>query len=393
MSRSRWLRISLLLVLAFLPRGVQAEAGVEETAVVKKARVIGAPVDFIELSFSPIAQYALREGEPNVNYQLGFLGIKTLRPFEVGKTFGSTRMHWWLRRNETWSDLSTREWAERAGLLWGPNDGDAPSAINQLSAFYLKQGFLEDRLFLAAGKFDVSDMVLLSDYTGDDRETFFSTMISSDAVGRYFGVNGLGAEVSLRNERWSLTALVADAQDDSDFIDWAGLREGILLWAFEIAYRPANPAGVTVFNLVPYHMDETEDYTSEEGLAFGFSHEFGERAEGALFGRYSFRSGGEGLTERVRLDAPPLSHGGFLGAAWNRPFGSADQQLAAALMLGGPSDDREALGYEAQYGLEIYWKFRLFEFFNITPDLQLLRNRAGELEVIPGLRFKLYKSW
>jgi hypothetical protein len=47
------------------------------------------------------------------------------------------------------------------------------------------------------------------------------------------------------------------------------------------------------------------------------------------------------------------------------------------------------LGYDAQYGLEAYYRFGIGSFFRILPSVQLLRNRESELEIVLGLRLKI----
>ena len=79
--------------------------------------------------------------------------------------------------------------------------------------------------------------------------------------------------------------------------------------------------------------------------------------------------------------------------AWNRPLGSDRHQLAAALRYGEPIEFTDALGFNIQYGLEVFWKVRIGEWLEITPDLQLIRNREEEIEIVPGLRLRVFKTF
>jgi hypothetical protein len=69
------------------------------------------------------------------------------------------------------------------------------------------------------------------------------------------------------------------------------------------------------------------------------------------------------------------------------------QQLAAAVLYGEPIEFTDTLGFDIQYGLEIFWKFRISSWFEITPDLQLIRSRGGGFEVVPGLRLRVFKAF
>jgi hypothetical protein len=54
-----------------------------------------------------------------------------------------------------------------------------------------------------------------------------------------------------------------------------------------------------------------------------------------------------------------LKSGGFIGFAWNRPFGRENDQLGIAAVLGKPTRYQRELGYNTQYGIESFWRFNL----------------------------------
>ncbi|MBA1446778.1 MAG: carbohydrate porin [Gammaproteobacteria bacterium] len=85
----------------------------------------------------------------------------------------------------------------------------------------------------------------------------------------------------------------------------------------------------------------------------------------------------------------------FIGATWNRPFGRANQQLAAAALYGQATGFKQSQGFNNQYGAELYWKFQPESWSHITPSVQFLRNRDDRLETVVGLRtsFSFNKSW
>jgi hypothetical protein len=138
-------------------------------------------------------------------------------------------------------------------------------------------------------------------------------------------------------------------------------------------------------------VDDTGDVEGETAHSVAFSHDLA-RSEHTLFGRYTYRRGGAPLTDGGLSLAKPLDRGAFLAWSWNRPFGADRQRLAAALLYGEPIEFTAELGFNIQYGLEVFWKFRFGRWLEITPDLQLIRNRDDHLEIVPGLRLRVLKT-
>ena len=139
-------------------------------------------------------------------------------------------------------------------------------------------------------------------------------------------------------------------------------------------------------------VDSTTDVKGETAHSLAFSHDLALSAH-TLFGRYTYRRGGAPLTDRGVELAKPLDRSAFAAWAWNRAFNSDHQQLAIALLYGEPIEFTDALGFNVQYGLEVFWKVRIGEWLEITPDLQLIRNRDNDLETVPGLRLRVSKAF
>jgi hypothetical protein len=51
------------------------------------------------------------------------------------------------------------------------------------------------------------------------------------------------------------------------------------------------------------------------------------------------------------------------------------------------------LGFNAQYGIENYWRFNIGNYLRISPSIQLLHNRDSDLEVVLGFRLKASKDF
>ncbi|SLN23776.1 Carbohydrate-selective porin, OprB family [Pseudoruegeria aquimaris] len=346
--------------------------------------------DYLELSLTPQYQSLSRDGGHNGNYELDFMGLKTLR--QGGEGLGATRLGWWWLRNETVSGLSTNALASRAGLLWDFNDGDAPEPGNFLGVFALQQSFADDKGLLQIGKLYPGNDFAESEYWGDDRGTFMSTMMSGDVAGRWFSTIGLGANAAWFGDGWHLRAGVVDAQAEDPYFDFDSLKKGRFLWQAELGLTPDWGGDFTQIALSPYMIDRTDHLSRERGFVAAFTHEWDDFA---VFGRYTWRDGGTALTPADEAEELAVQRGGFLGFAWNAPFDREDDRIAVALMHGEPTPLARAGGLNTQTGIEAYWSIEPNPWTVITPDVQVVRTASGEIETILGLRLKVrfQKSW
>lgn len=346
--------------------------------------------DFIELSLTPQYQALSRDGGHNGNYELDFIGLVTLRPGD--DRLGDTRLGWWWLRNETFSGLSTGALTNRAGLLWDFNDGDAPQADNALGVFALQQNFAADRGLLQIGKLYPGNDFAESAYWGDDRDTFMSSMMAGDVAGRWFSNIGLGASLSWHGDGWSIQGAVVDSQAEDPYFDFGSLKKRKFLWLAEVGLTPDWRGDATRITFTPYLIDRTDHLTQETGFVAAVTHEWNDLA---LFGRYTWRNGGTALTPADTGDELAVQRGGFLGLAWNRPFGRTSDRIAVAIMHGEPTPLGRSRGLNRQTGVEAYWSIEPNDWSVVTPDVQLVRNASGRLEAILGLRLKLrfQKAW
>ncbi len=346
--------------------------------------------DYMQFVFTPLYQRTLNAGDESSNYELDFLGLKTVR--QSAGTIGNTRIAWWGLRNETIGNTPAGELASDAGLLWNTNDGDAPEASNFLGVLVVEQYFKNDALKISAGKVFPGNDVAVSDYAGDDRSTFMSEIIASDIAGQYFNATGLGGVVTYEQPAWFITGVVSDATAEDEFIDVSTFKDGNFLYAAEAGFTPNLQQGSLVATVMPYTVDSNEQLKRETGVVLAYTFEYGDNAEFASFGRYTWRDGGEGRTESDNAEALKTDMAGHIGWAWNRAFGRENQQLGTALMYASPTDYQRRQGLSTQYGVESFWRVSVTPWFSITPNIQLLRNSEDELETVVGLRLKLQYS-
>jgi hypothetical protein len=341
---------------------------------------------FVDLSATPAFQYAANEGESTGNYSLDAIGVVVMAQ-RSGGTFGNTDLVAWVNSADKIGGLdSAPELAGKAGLLWDTTDNPSDSASTSLLVLGVDQWLLDDRVSVGVGKYFPGQFYLLSPYKSDNSNTFTNKMISGNPVTSFWESIGLGVNAAYYGEGWSLQGGLVDAQASADGLDFSSFGKGNYAYALEFAYTPERTDGLTSISAMAYRVDAHDNVSSEQGVAAQFTQEFGEDAEYAAFGQYTYRNGGTARQASATSSELPVEHGGFLGFAWNRPFGRDGQQLAASAVYGEATSFKESQGFNDQFGLEAYWKFQRGDNLHITPSVQLLRNDDDEMEAVFGLR-------
>lgn len=351
----------------------------------------------LNIIYTPLAQRALRSDDTNANAELDVIGRFRLLQGGSG-LWGDTQLSFWALGNHTlFGTRSTTAFSRGAGLLWDTNDGDAPDPDWLLGIFALQQGFDTGRLSgqVELGKLYPGNNLATLPHAGDDRDSFMSQIIASDAAGRWYDRIGLGVSATIGQDSWFVTALVSDATAEARGFDFDTLGDGSNLVATEFGLTPQIAGRASKLSLTPYLISHSAGFSRETGLVLTFSHDLAPatgpgEAPVSLFGRYTYRTGGEPLTAAARDDARNLRHGGFLGVAFNDPFGRATQQVAVALLYGAASATAKSNGFGSQSGMEAYWKTELGPNAELSTGLQVIARGGGRgLEYIPGLRFKV----
>jgi hypothetical protein len=370
-------------------------AALASTAVLPVSAAEIGPHD-LTIAYTPIVQRAVRSSKTNANAELDIIGRFQLSAGGAG-AWGETRLSFWAVGNHTLGGtLSTGAFSRNAGLLWDSNDGDAPEADGSLGVFTIQQDFQTANLSgtVELGKLYPGNNLVELDYAGDDRDSFMSQIISSDAVGRWYDRIGLGLTARIESNSWYAAGLISDATAQKRLFDFDTVGDGSNLVAVEFGLTPTIAGRASKFALMPYRIGKSTDFTSEKGLVMAFSHDL-VGATGALeapvtlFGRYTWRDGGEPLTADGRDEARPLRRGGFVGVAFNQPFGRENQQIAVSLMQGSASATAQANGSGSQNGIEGYWKLNIGQHAQFTTGLQVIHRGDAGLEYIPGLRLKI----
>jgi hypothetical protein len=351
--------------------------------------------DFVQVALTPLYQAALRAGEDTGNFEVDLIGALTLLDRENNQAFGRASLVFWVFSVDNFGDMeSTTDFAKKAGLLWPTNDVAVSDSFTAIGVFAWQQQLWQDRFTLHAGKLFVGNFVAESPYTASNTETFMSRVISNDMVGRYFDTIGLGAQLQYNADNWFLTGGFADATAGDEF-DFQTFYNGDWTAYGEAGFKPSREKpGISVVSTLVTSAASTSSLRSQQTITVAFTHEAGGGGNDyAVFGRYTFGDGGEGKTSEFFEAALPLDNGGFVGAAWNKPFGRDNQQIAVALMYGEPTTFRKSQGFEDQYGIESYWKIDLWDWLRVTADIQFLNNVDNNIEIVPGFRIKVHKTF
>ncbi len=62
-------------------------------------------------------------------------------------------------------------------------------------------------------------------------------------------------------------------------------------------------------------------------------------------------------------------------------------------MYGEPTAFRKAQGFDDQYGIESYWKVDVLDWLRVSANIQFVNNFDKDLEVVPGLRVKVHRTF
>jgi hypothetical protein len=252
-----------------------------------------------------------------------------------------------------------------------------------------QQEFLQEQLMITAGKLFMGNFVLTSDYYAANTTGFMNRAISNDRAGRYFDIIGLGMQARWQQERWYASVGFADAKAEDEF-DFDSLSDGKLIWTGEFGVATGLGEHRSEVAIMLATIDQTDKFQDEDSVSLAFQHDYADQAEYALYGRYTWRNGGQVQTGRDPNSELHTKQGGFVGWRWNRAFGYQNQQFAVAGFDGKMNAWQRSTGFDRhQYGMETFWRYDWKEWASITFDLQVMKNIESEWEAVPGLRFKL----
>lgn len=339
---------------------------------------------YLQTQLVPTYQHATRVDENHGNYTADLISYTPLAKRQG--TVGDTTIVIWINSVGLLGGLQpVGELRDKAELLWDTNDIGADTSATSILVLGVEQKLLDDHLSLGIGKFFPGQYFLENSYNANNSDTFQNKLISGNPVTAMWESIGIGIAGQYRWQQIFTQFGVIDATAEEE-LDFSSFFHGGSTWVWEWGWQETTNNGEHKLSAAVHHVDEREDYESEQGITINAVYERSNKQH-AFFGRYTWTNGGEGRTNAGVAGELPLKNGGHLGWVWNNAFGSQTNQLGAAFVYGQPQSQKFDDGYNSQYGIEVYWRYQPNNWFHVTPDIQLLQNRDGNIESVMGIRF------
>jgi len=308
----------------------------------------------------------------------------------LGKTNKQRSSHfdYWIYTTEPSNpEESVPDMAEKAGLLWNTNDLGSNIFMSGIGVMAFRQQLFEDKLSLRIGKLFPGVYYQSNYYAPNNSETHMNNMLTGNPVSSWFGSLGLGAMAEYESNKWFFGKLgVHDANANKE-IDFKTISDGKFLYISELGIKGSNAKKEYRFSILYSYVNELPGLSAEHGFSLGGVYNFGENSNWGVYGRYSFRNGGNGNTEPDKANENVLASGGYLGVSRKTPWKLDKAEIGGAYFVGRPSVHQIDLGKQTQYGIETYFKWSFQELLHAAFDFQLV-NTGNRLEPIIGLRVK-----
>jgi len=273
------------------------------------------------------------------------------------------------------------------------NENSGNDANLYIPALYIEQKIIGDKLFLAAGKLDLSYWFDCNDVANSADTQFFSSALVNSLT-LPFPSKGIGAMASFKPYEWmyfqagAATARanytktgLSDAFNSAFFINELGLSPK-LFGALKGNYR-------FIFNINHEKLDFiNSDETKTNSLSWALSFDQAVAENITLFLRYGFAD------QKVR----DIEYFWSCGGQITEPIPGRKQDILAAgvaqSIVGG--DYREANGEDTARSetiYEVYYSYNLNPAVSLTPNIQIVAHpnadKTADTEVVCGLRFLL----
>ena len=299
----------------------------------------------------------------------------------------STHFDYWLYTTEPSNpDESVPRLAENAGLLWYTNDLGVNVLLTGIGAMAFRQQLFADKLSIRIGKIFPGVYYQSNYYAPNNSETHMNNILSGNPVSSWFGTLGLGTMLEYEGINWYAKLGIHDATAIEE-IDFKTISDGKFLYVSELGIKSNHPDKENRFSILYSFVNQLPEITAEHGISIGGVYYFAQNRNWGVYGRYSFRIGGEGKTEEARSIENILVNGGFLGVSKKAPWNLAKAEIGGATFFGQPNKYLIDMEKKAQYGLETYFKWNFKELLHAAFDFQLI-NTGTRFEPIIGIRIK-----
>jgi hypothetical protein len=228
--------------------------------------------DIVQITFTPLYQYATDAAEDTGSYELDLFGSLKVVDRRAGST-GDGRIVFWALAQDNLGNLQpASEMAAKAGLLWPTNDVVVSGSTANVPLLAWAQRFADDRLRVWAGKMWPQLFFVRQKLAGDNPAGFMSRLISNDMAARYYDLTGLGVFAEYSGRRWFVRGSFVDAQAESE-LDVSSFVESRWAWVAEGGRRFERHGGTTTLSALVSAVDDTDDVEGETAHSLAFSHD------------------------------------------------------------------------------------------------------------------------
>ena len=271
-----------------------------------------------------------------------------------------------IAHDHTIGSLTTREFADRQGLVETPDDLDTSpdKTFTTLGLLAWEHEFYtgpDQGWGYRAGQLYVAGYFGSAVYLDDDRKFFIARPLATPAGAQWVGNNdiGLGANLVLWQGPFYVSVAAIDGKANREYPQFNSLLDGELLYLAEAGFeRDLDGPNEAIIRITTSHLDLTGQNPEEgPGQSLILSAERRFNDHWATFARWSKSYKRLGSDYRELLS---------VGVAWLQPFGFAQDFLGLGLFVGDPVN--AARGDE--YGAELSYKLQLTQDISLMPDLQ-----------------------
>lgn len=285
-------------------------------------------------------------------------------------------------RHRLFTSSRPSELGASSGSLWCTTSGFNTQDLSLVQLWW-QQTLFNDKLIYRLGKVDQADFFDIG--TFKSANLFFSNFAFSDNPAIPSPDNGYGGAVSIHpSESWYLRAGVGDANGRKTSMSMKSfLEKNDYFSAAEVGLTPTIAGlGQGYYQFTVWHTDgerrrNARDQPSGKGFSLRFEQYLGENL--LPFVSYSYSTGN---TTAVRQ----LATAG-IGVA--DILGYKDDIIGVAVGWGQPEDR----SLRNQYVAEVFYRMQISDYFQLTPDIQVIRepsrNRNNDTIGVFGLRMRL----
>jgi hypothetical protein len=285
----------------------------------------------------------------------------TWTPFS-NAAIGSGVFNFSMQSNQFWTRANTGSRQASMGMITPPNDWSANSY--QYAQITYTYNFPGNWLAVAVGQYSFAQYDS-NEYAGDAQTNFINYALAQNATQTYANA-GTGAYVQVTPN--SHLQFAGGAQNATDITGQAltanGWHDGQIASFLTAQWTPAFLAGGS-YGVIVYHQPSVPlQPGASQGVSFSAAQNL--TAKYGVFVRVNNASG----------EAIPIETSVAFGGVANDPFGR-DRLDQAGIGLAWNKANQAALGSpprRSEFVAELYYNFRVFKGWHITPDVQVYAN-------------------